>query len=337
MKRIRITALIICGCIGIMFTVHFIENPFIVHLLIMMCIWGTAASGWNLIAGYAGQMSLGNAVFYGIGAYTSAILFVKFGVNPWIGLVLAILIAVFISYILGSILFRFSGIYFTIGTLVITEIFLISFTSWTWIGAASGVYLPIIKGGSFQYIQFLSKGSYFCVFFCLLCISVSIVYWIERSKLGLYLKAIRDESIAAASLGINVMHSKIQAYMITAALTAAAGSLYSNYILYVDPMSTLSFDISLFMCLVCIMGGAGFVWGPVLGAIVVIPISELTRSFLGGSGQAIDIMVYGAALVTMAIFQPKGMIGFVGKILKGKIVCKIMSKIGVITDGNISC
>lgn len=297
-----------------------LRTSFALHLLIMILVWAMLGAAWNMLGGYAGQVSLGHAVFFGLGAYTCTLLLTKLNIIPWIGMVVGAALAICLAVLLGFPLFRLSGHYFTIGTIAVGEIFWIAVTNWNWAGGARGLFLPI-KGNSLLYLQFTSKIPYYYIALLFFAISMIGSYFLsEKSRAGYYFRAIKDEPEAAQALGVDIRKYKILAYAFSAATTALAGGFFANYVLYIDPDSVLIAKVSTQMCLVTVLGGIGQLWGPLVGSLVLVPVSEFTRVYLSGGGRAADLIIYGVLIVFFAVFQPNGLLGLIRYLsaLKGK-------------------
>lgn len=279
------------------------------HITIMFLIFAGLGEGWNIITGFTGQTSFGHAAFFGIGAYTSTILFYKFGISPWIGMILGALFAAVISAVVSYPCFRLKGHYFAIATLAVAEIIKQLFVSWDYVEGATGISIPV-KPDSFWMMQFhKSKIPYFLIAYVLFIVATLVAVAVEKNKMGYYLKAIRESHEAAEALGINTTRYKLYAMMISSAVTAVFGTLYAQYILYIDPFMVFGLDISMKIVLLTVLGGLGSVYGPIIGAAILIPLSEYTRVFLGGTGKGIDLMIYGALIVIVACFEPRGVLG----------------------------
>lgn len=294
----------------IIFALPFVfQNVNFQHIMIMFLIFAGLGEGWNVITGFAGQTSFGHAAFFGIGAYTSTIMFYKFGVSPWIGMILGASFAALISIVISYPCFRLKGHYFAIATLAVAEIIKQLFVSWDYVEGATGISIPV-KPDSFWAMQFhTSKIPYFLIAYILFMVSVVIAVLIENNKIGYYLKAIRESHEAAEALGINTARYKLYAMMISSAITALFGTLYAQYILYIDPFMVFGLEISMKIVLLTVLGGLGSVYGPIIGAAILIPLSEYTRALLGGTGKGIDLMIYGALIVIVACFEPRGVLG----------------------------
>jgi len=288
--------------------------PFPQHIMIMIFLYATLAQSWNIIGGYAGQISLGHAVYFGAGAYTSTLLLMKWGVSPWLGMLAGAGLAVGLSQIIGYPCFRLAGHYFAIATIAIGEITQIGMVNWKGGGGAVGLYLPILEESFANFEFHTTKVPYYYIALGITAITFFVTYLIERSWLGFYFRAIKGDLDAARSLGINIPKYKSIALAISAFFTAVCGTFYAQYVLFIDPESVLPLMLSILICLVAILGGVATVWGPFLGALVLVPLSEFTRTYLGGGGKAIDLMIYGALIVLIARFQAEGFMGWIKKL-----------------------
>jgi len=284
-------------------------SQFLLHLMIMIFMHAVISQSWNIIGGFSGQISLGHGAFFGIGAYASSFFYVEFGLTPWIGIIIGILICAVIAILVGIPMLRLSGHYFAIATLLIGISFQVVFQRWDLVGAASGLWIPLTSEDSYYAMQFhSSKAPYYYLFLIFFVIIFFITWLISRSKLGYRLRAVRDDAQAAQSLGIDVAKHKIIAFAISAMMMAPMGSLFAQYILIVDPDRMFNFEISIIALLISVLGGIGYVWGPLVGTIILIPLAEYTRIFFGGTGGAVDLMVYGIVLMIICVFKPTGII-----------------------------
>ena len=284
-------------------------GQFLLHLMIMIFMHAVISQSWNIIGGFSGQISLGHGAFFGIGAYASSFFYVEFGLTPWIGIIIGILICAVIAILVGIPMLRLSGHYFAIATLLVGISFQIVFQRWDLVGAASGLWIPLTSQDSYYAMQFhSSKAPYYYLFLIFFVIIFFITWLISRSKLGYRLRAVRDDAQAAQSLGIDVAKHKIIAFAISAMMMAPMGSLFAQYILIVDPDRMFNFEISIIALLISVLGGIGYVWGPLVGTIILIPLAEYARIFFGGTGGAVDLMVYGIVLMIICVFKPSGII-----------------------------
>jgi branched-chain amino acid transport system permease protein len=287
-------------------------RPFPRHVMIMIFLYGALATAWNILAGYCGQISLGHAVYFGLGAYTSTLLVREAALTPWLGMLAGAALAVGISQAIGYPVFRLRGHYFAIATIGFGEIVQTTVLNWDGIGGARGLFVPIKRPDSLLNFQFHeSKAVYYYIALGLLALALVATRWIERSRRGYYFRAIREDQDAAASLGVPVAREKHAAMAVSAALTALGGTFWAQYVLFIDPESVFPLSLSILICLVAVMGGVGSLWGPLLGAAVLVPLSEGTRVLLGGTGKALDLVIYGALIMVIAVFQPAGLMGLV--------------------------
>ena len=305
-KRIFIGWIIFIGLL-LIFPV-FVKAPYILHIAIMIFIYTTLGVSWNILSGFAGQISLGQSVFLGVGGYTTAILLVKFGINPWIGMFAGIIASIALSWIIGVPCFRLQGRYFAIATMAVVQIVYLVIARWEFAGGARGIYYPLRNWG-IKAFTFREKMPYYFIAMAMMLIAMGVIYYIEYSHIGYYLKTIRENTDAAAAMGINVPKYKMIAMMFSAFLAAISGTLYGQYLLFIDPDTM--FLLSVPIMLVTIIGGIGSVFGPLIGAGVLIPVQEIARIYLSGSGRAIDQLLYGSLIVIVVIFQPRGIMGMV--------------------------
>ena len=291
-------------------------QPYPRDVMIRIFLYALLAQAWNLLGGYCGQISLGNAVFFGIGAYTSSVLSLWWGVSPWLGMLAGMALAVVVSQAIGYPCFRLRGHYFAIATIGIGEIVQTVAINWDAIGGARGVWLPI-KPETLVNFQFhRAKWVYYYIALAFLAAGFGVTALIQRSRLGYYFRAIREDPDAAQSLGVPLTRYKLLAIAASAAFTAMGGTFYAQYVLFIDPESVLPTSLSILICLVAVLGGVGTLWGPALGAAVLISLSETTRIWLGGTGKAVDLMIYGGLIVVVSVFQPGGLMGLVDRLTR---------------------
>jgi branched-chain amino acid transport system permease protein len=303
--------LIVAGCLALIAALVplFVKDVYVQNIMVLTLMYAALSQSWNILSGYCGQISLGHALYFGLGAYTTALLFTKFGVLPWFGMLGGGLISAVIAMALGYPCFRLRGHYFVIATIVIAETALLLFQNWDWAGAALGIDIPVRRDSwlTFQFTR--SKLPYFYFALALACVAWLVTWWLEDSKWGYWWRAVKDNPDAAESLGVVVFNSKMGAAAVSAFLTAVGGSFYAQFVSYIDPESVMGFQFSLLMALPAVLGGIGTLWGPVLGAVILIPLTELTRSFIGGSGRGVDLIVYGTLIVLISLARPEGLVG----------------------------
>jgi branched-chain amino acid transport system permease protein len=283
-----------------------VDRPFLHIVLTQVFFYATLAQCWNILGGYAGQFSLGQSIFIGAGAYTSSLMLTKFGISPWIGLVAGMVVAALLAVVIGLPLFRLKGHYFAIATWLLLEIAQVLVIHWRWAGGAIGIHIPF-RGDDPAFFQFNSKVPYYYIALVIMALIFAITYWLERSRPGYIFRAIKDDSLAASSLGVHILRYQLLAFVIYAMFSAVMGTFYAQWILVINPDALLIIDIAVLAMLMAVLGGMGTVWGPLLGALILAPATEFTRSLLGGQGRAISLIVYGAIIVILAIYEPKGL------------------------------
>jgi len=265
------------------------------------------ASAWNLIGGYAGQVSVGHAVFFGAGAYSALALYSHFGLPPLAGVPLGALIAALIAALIGVPTLRLSGHYFSMATIAVAELARVLITNWEWVGGAQGISGPAVPRTVLD-LSFTSALPYYYIFLAVLAALLWVTWHIETSRMGYYLRAIKDSERAARSLGVAAGRYKLYAYMLSAGITAVAGSLYALMFGFVDPDSGFGILISVKMLIMAALGGSGLLFGPLIGAMILVPLEEISNSLLGGKGAGLTFVVYGAIIVVIARFLPSGIL-----------------------------
>ena len=303
----RIIALAAAALVVLVFPLVF-PTPYYIHTLLMVFLFATMGLGWNLIGGYGAQLSLGHSAFFAIGAYTAVLMVVYWGISPLLGGLVGMLLACLAAIIIGLPCFRLRGPYFCLATIAageITRTLLLHFKDFT--GGANGIPLPF-HGDDPLMLQFSSKAPYYYLALCLLVIVFLVVRRMEKSKVGRYLAAIREDQDAAESLGVKSDRVKLIAYLLSGAITAACGVLYAFTVGYIDPDGVASVNLSIEIAVVVIVGGIGTLWGPVLGATVVVLLTELTNMYLGSLRSGASLVLYGLLLIFVVIARPSGLI-----------------------------
>jgi branched-chain amino acid transport system permease protein len=265
-----------------------------------------AASAWNIVGGYAGQVSVGHAMFYGIGAYLPVLVYTLWGWPPIAGIPIAIVLAVGLAVLIGMPTFRLTGHYFSMATIAVAELIRISVGTWDLVGAAIGLQGPARARGWWD-LTFRSEIPYYYIFLAVLGVVLLTTAMIERRKFGFYLRAIKASERAARSLGVPVRQTKLQALALSAAFTSIAGSLYVVKTGFIDPDSGFGILVSVQMLIVAALGGAGTLFGPLVGALILIPLQTTTNSLFGGGGSGLTYILYGGIIVLIARFEPGGL------------------------------
>ena len=284
-----------------------IASPVYQRLGALVLLAAIGASAWNLIGGYAGQVSVGHAVFFGAGAYAAIALYTHFGLPPIAGAPAGALVAMLIAAVIGVPTLRLSGHYFSMATIAVAELVRVCVTNWDWVGAAQGISGPAVPRTVLD-LSFTSAMPYYYIFLVVLAAILLLTRRIERSRMGFYLRAIKDSERAARSLGVAAGRYKLYAYMLSAGLTAVAGSLYAVMFGFVDPESGCGILISVKMLIMAALGGSGLLFGPLVGAMILVPLEEISNSLLGGRGAGLTFVVYGAIIVVIARFLPSGIL-----------------------------
>ncbi|MCT8179220.1 branched-chain amino acid ABC transporter permease [Variovorax sp. CY25R-8] len=288
-----------------------VGSSYLQNVLILTLMYAALSQSWNILGGYCGQVSLGHALYFGVGAYATSVLYVHYGVLPWGGMLAGGILAALLAMALGWMCFGLKGHYFSIATLVIAEIALLLVHNWDFVGGAMGIQWPI-GPDSLATLQFArNKLPYFYCVLALFALTWVITFVVEGSKWGYWWRAVKDNTQAAESLGVTVFRSKTAAAALSAFLTAIGGSFYAAFVAYIDPDSVMHFRFSLLIVLPTVLGGIGTLWGPLVGAAILIPLTELTRSYMGGSGSGLDLIIYGALVMAIAIWRSEGIVGYV--------------------------
>ncbi len=299
----------------------FISSGYIIQSLIMVLLYAYWASAWNIIGGYGGQLSIGHATYAGVGAYVTAIMFMEYNISPWFGMIIGGFLAGLLALIIGYPCFKLKGSYFTLSTVALANVIrIIVLQEDTLFGfqtnGAMGIKVPWY-GGSFMDFQFMDKRAYYYIILVMLALITIISKKIKNSKMGYYLASINTNQEAASSLGVNVSSYKLRAMFISAFLTALGGAFYAMLIQFIDPERLLGYTLSVEIMTLAIVGGRGTLIGPLLGAFIMVPISEFSRSYLGTSLSGISNIIYGLVLMLVVFFLPGGFASLIGELEKG--------------------
>lgn len=274
-----------------------IKAPYQLHILILILIWSTIGTSWNLLGGYAGQVSFGHAAFFGLGAYSAGILALHYGLSPWWGMLLGPVVAMLGALPIGVICFRLRGPYFALAMLALGEIFRLVFLNLNYTNGAKGIsFMPAITSKIFYYYTGLG----------MLAVTLLVTYLIVHSKIGYYLVSIREDQDAATSLGIPTTLYKNLALLPSACFTGLAGAFYMNYLAFIDPNIVFNLtNVSVMVILVVMLGGVATTWGPTIGASLYIFLGELFRTQLGPA----NVLVFGVLVCLIIMFLPNGIAG----------------------------
>lgn len=279
----------------------------VITFLIYTLIVALAAQGWNLLGGVAGQNSFGHAAFFGSGAYVISLWQINLGLGAWSGFVVAVLVGSLVGWVVGFLSFRagLRGSYFALVTLAFAEVLRVLANSASFTGGAAGRLLPIDIG--FANFQFAERIHFYWVALAMVAVGLCLMRWISLSRFGAHLIAVRENEDAARALGVNVLNVKLRAITVSAGLTAAAGCLYVQYFLYIDPVLVLGPKISIEALLASMVGGLGTIFGPLVGTFALHALGEGAK-FFAGEIPGIDLAIYGCVLIGAVCFLPQGLL-----------------------------
>ncbi|MBU1275412.1 MAG: branched-chain amino acid ABC transporter ATP-binding protein/permease [Proteobacteria bacterium] len=284
-----------------------VGNPFYTDIIVTILYYAALSLAWNLVGGYAGQFSLGHTSFFGVGAYTSTLLFLNLDISPWFGMLAGGVLAAIMALLIFTPCFRLKGFYFCLVSIALAEVLRIIAVYWRGLTMGGvGLLLPVKP--AWQNFLFESKYPYLIFALLLLLIMIGVTYWLGRSKLGYYLQAIREDESAAKAVGINVVRCKTIIMMISAFFTAVSGTFYAQYMMFIDPDIVFSMHMSIQVALFAIIGGVGTLAGPVLGAFLLVPLDAVMKGWLGTIYAGLGFVVYGAILIAVVMLMPDGIV-----------------------------
>jgi branched-chain amino acid transport system permease protein len=288
-----------------------VKTSFLQTIGVLALTMAIASTGWNILGGYAGQISFGHAVFFGTGMYGTTLL-VTDGWSPWLTMVPIALLAAGFGVLIGLPTFRLRGHYFSIATLAIGMMVMSILPNVGWLGATDGLSVPFLDEGFWNLTFSLrDKTEYYYTALGLFAVATVAAWLFLRGRIGSYLEAIRDDDVAASAVGVPVRRYKLYAVAMSAGLTSIAGSFHVMFVTFVDPSSSSDLSLSTAIALIAVVGGAGSMWGPILGAWLVIALQEYTRTYLSATGRTIDLMMFGALIILVAVVDPRGMVNLI--------------------------
>ena len=276
------------------------------NLLISTFYYAYLGQAWNLLGGYAGQLSLGHAAFFGVGSYTAAVLAIHLGLSPWIGMFAGAVLAVLLSQGIGYLGFRFGlrGFYFILLTVAAAEICRLVALHLPILGGYTGLFIQFRPDP--WHFQFKGKIPYYFVSLGFLAAASGIAWLVSRSKMGAYLVAIREDEDASEGLGVDTFRYKMLAYALSAALTALGGTFYAYYQFYLQPNTVLSLNHSVDIMIRPIVGGSGTILGPILGSLLLELMGEFSRTVFASGTAGLSVAMYGVLLIVVVLFLPRG-------------------------------
>jgi branched-chain amino acid transport system permease protein len=295
----------------------FPHSAFAMATMIQFFIFSLYGMGWNTIGGYGGQVDLGEAQYVGIGAYTTMVCLLRWDIPFWVSMPIGACLAVAWSFVIGYPLFKLKGHYFAIATIATSLVLKDIFEAWDFVGAARGLGISPIKYQPPDFLRLIFREDVYYYYLLLGIFFVALFYmnWFRKSRLGFQLRSIKDNEEVARSLGIDVHWAKIKTYAVATAFVSVIGSFHACYIKNIEPEDTMSLDISVLIALMAMLGGAGSLWGPIIGAAILIPMKSYLKEWLGASGLVgIDLIIYSAIIMAVAAFEPRGIWGIVEKV-----------------------
>ncbi|PZU25571.1 MAG: branched-chain amino acid ABC transporter ATP-binding protein [Shinella sp.] len=289
-----------------------IGDQFVYHVFITICLFAGLSTAWNIVGGFAGQLSLGHAIFYGIGAYAGIIL-MNMGISPWIGMFAGAAVAVVAAIVISYPCFRLKGPFFALATIAFLEVFRVlalHFSGLT--GGATGLMIPLKLG--WEWMVFRERLPALVIVYGMMLVSLAAAWWIRSHRLGFYLVATRERESAAQAAGVSTVKVRLIAVSVSAALCAMFGTFHAMYLTFIEPAAMFSLTTSIQIAMFALIGGIGTVFGPLVGAVFLVPVSELARGWLGAHALGLHGFVYGIVLVLVVLFMPNGLMGAMKRI-----------------------
>lgn len=311
MKRLDLRLAVLLA-IGVLFLIlpQFLDSKFWLGFWTLTLFFALLGQSWNVLGGYGGQVSFGHAVFFGTGAYVTAVLQVRFGLDAWTCAAIGVVAGALVGTFVGALSFRYGlrGSYFALVTLAFAEVFRVLVNSWDFTGSGFGMLVPLKPGAA--NLQFADRVWFFYLMLALVALGCAIAWWIEHSRFGAYLTAIRENEDAAKALGINAFRVKLAAITLSAAMAALAGVFYMQYFLFIDSHIAYGPAMSVNALLVPMIGGLGTVLGPLIGAVALGALGEITSLALGDE-PGVNLLAFGVLLLVILRFLPNGLMGLI--------------------------
>lgn len=297
-------------------------SAFAMATMIQFLMFSIYGMGWNTIGGYGGQVDLGKAQYVGIGAYTTSVMLIRWDIPFWVSMPVGVCLAVGWSFIIGYPLFRLKGHYFAIATIATSLVLKDLFEVWGFVGAARGLEISPIKFSPPDFLRLIFREDIYYYYVLLGFFIIGLIYinWFRKSRLGFQLRCIKDNEHVARSLGINVRWAKVKTYAIATAFVSVVGSFHACYIKNIEPEDTMSLSISILIALMAMLGGAGSLWGPIIGAGILIPLKSYLKEWLGAKAGlvGIDLILYAIIIMLVSAYEPRGIWGIVEKVRRRK-------------------
>jgi branched-chain amino acid transport system permease protein len=293
--------------VGVLVALPWMVSSYAVTVLIFIFFYAYLGQAWNIVGGYAGQLSAGHAAFVGVGGYAAALLSMHAGLTPWIGMWIGGMLAAALGAFIGYLGFRFGlrGFYFVLLTVAFAEICRVVALNVDAVGGALGLYITFT--GNPRQFQFQDNRVYYYVALALMLGATALVWALERHRLGAYLTAIRQDEGACEALGIDTFRCKMVAMVLSSFLTGVGGTFYAFYLFSLQPNAVFGIPLSVEIIIRPIVGGAGTVLGPLLGSFILSPLAEISRRYFGQGGwSGVHLIVYGLLLISVVLFLPRG-------------------------------
>jgi len=303
--------------VAVLLALPAVLNAYALTIFILILFYAFLAQAWNILGGYAGQLSVGHAAFVGVGGYTSAMLAAHWAVTPWLGMLVGAGLAAVLGAIIGYLGFRFGlrGFYFVLLTVAFAEVCRILVSNIDALGGALGLYITFT--GDPRQFQFQDQRVYYYVALALTLLATGMAALIERRRFGIYLTAIRDDEGACEALGVDTFRYKMLAMVVSSFLTGLGGTFYAFYLFSLQPNTVFGIPLSVEIIIRPIIGGAGTLLGPILGSFILTPLAELSRQYFGQSGlHGAHLIVYGLLLVSVVLFLPHGAYPYLRRLFK---------------------
>ncbi len=288
----------------------FADSQYIRSIAVLTLLYAYLALSWNVLGGIAGQLSLGHAAYFGIGAYTSSWLFIKLGLTPWIGMWVGAAFAAVAALIIGMSCLRLRGAYFALATIAASMVIKVLVENAdSLLGGPRGMEVTLLRDAPWQF-QHTRKEFYYAVALVFVALAMYVNFRILGSRLGYYLAAVRNDQDAALALGVRTTRYKLFAAAISAGMTALGGTFYAQFVLFISPEKVFGSHLSVVIAVLCIIGGRGTLWGPLLGALLLLPGEEIARAISGGI-VGVDMMLYGLILMIVIRWEPQGLMAII--------------------------
>jgi branched-chain amino acid transport system permease protein len=303
--------------VAVLLALPAVLNAYALTIFILILFYGFLAQAWNILGGYAGQLSAGHAAFVGVGGYTSAMLAAHWAVTPWLGMFVGAGLAAVLGAIIGYLGFRFGlrGFYFVLLTVAFAEVCRILVSNIDALGGALGLYITFT--GDPRQFQFQDQRVYYYVALAMMLLATGVAALIERRRFGIYLTAIREDEGACEALGVDTFKYKLLAMVVSSFLTGLGGAFYAFYLFSLQPNTVFGIPLSVEIIIRPIIGGAGTLLGPILGSFILTPLAELSRQYFGQSGlHGAHLIVYGVLLISVVLFLPQGAYPYLRRLFK---------------------